>query len=107
MVEVMKSEDLVGEMERFEAGKNPEFKVLRSYMKMIMEMLLFVRAMRTADRQLHLTSLQLFTKYFFAHDKLHYARMISIYLAEMENPPESAPEIYKEFAEGNSVVNKN
>ncbi|XP_028412052.1 uncharacterized protein LOC114534781 [Dendronephthya gigantea] len=107
MVEVMKSEDLVGKMERFEEGKNPEFKVFRSYMKMIMEMLLFVRAVRTADWQLHLRSLQLFTKYFFAHDKLNYARMIPIYLAEMENLPESAPEIYKEFAEGNWVVNKN
>lgn len=107
MVEVMKSVDVIGKMERFDEGQNPEFQVFRSYMKMIMEMMLFVRAVRTGDWQLHLTTLELFTKYFFAHDRLNYARMIPLYLAEMRKLPESAPEVYKEFLDGNWVVNKN
>ena len=74
---------------------------------MIMEMMLFVRAVRTGDWQLHLTLLQLFTKYFFAHDRLNYARMIPLYLAEMQKLPKSDPEIYQEFLNGNWVVNKN
>ena len=49
----------------------------------------------------------MFTKYFFAHDLLNYARMIPLYLAEMEKLPDSDPEIYQEFLDGNWVVNKN
>ena len=92
-----------------ERSQNPEFQVFRCYMymQMIMEMMLFVRAVRTGDWQLHLTSLQLFTKYFFAHDRLNYARMIPLYLAKMEKLPDSDPKIYQEFLDGNWVVNKN
>ena len=83
MVEVIKSLDVVGKMKTFEEENSqiPEFQVFRCYMEMIMEMMQFIRAVRTGDWQLHLTSLQLFTKYFFAHDRLNYARMIPLYLA--------------------------
>ena len=106
MVEVMKSLDLIRTMKNFEEEKsqNPECQVFRCYMQMIMEMLLFVRV-RTGDWQLHLTSLQLFTKYFFAHDRLNNARMIPLYVAEIQRLPES--EIYQEFLDGNWVVKKN
>ena len=87
--------------------KNPEFKVFRHYMRMVMEMMLFITAVRSGDWHLHLTVLKLFTKYFFAHDRLNYARMIPLYLAEMQVLPESDPEIYGEFLDGNWVVNKN
>ena len=109
MVEVMESADLIGKMKKFEEerSQNLEFQVFRCYMQMIMEMMLFVRAVRTGDWQLHLTSLQLFTEYFFAHDRLNYARMIPLYLAEMEKLPDSDPEIYQEFLDANWVVNKN
>ena len=45
---------------------------------------------------MHLASLQLFTKHFFAHDRLNYARMIPLYLTVMQNLPESDHEIYQE-----------
>ena len=38
---------------------------------------------------------------------LNYARKIPLYLAEMKMLPESDPEIYEEFREGNWIVNKN
>ena len=109
MVEVMKSLDLIGKMKNFEEEKsqNPEFQVFRCYMQMIMEIMLFVRVVRTGDCQLHLASLQLFTKYFFAHGHLNYARMIPLYLTEMQKPPKSDPQIYQEFLDFNWVVNKN
>ena len=74
---------------------------------MVMDMILFVRAVRTGDFELHLTALESFTKNFFAHDKLVYARMIPLYLAEMNSLKESNEEIYQEFMNGNWVVNKN
>ena len=46
-------------------------------------------------------------KYFFALDKLNYARMIPIYLADMLQVERTYPEIRSEFRNGNRVVNKN
>ena len=63
---------------------------------------MFIRAVRTGDWSLHLITLEMFTKYFFAH-----ARMIAVYLAEMSSLSEADPEIYEEFIQGNWVVNKN
>ena len=97
------------EMERFDLAreKSPMFKVTRQYMKMVIEMFQFIRAVRTADWKLHLQALQVFTKHFFAHDHLNYARMIPLYLAEMDSLPTTDPDIYAEFLSGNWVVNKN
>ncbi|EDO31470.1 predicted protein [Nematostella vectensis] len=81
--------------------------VFLNYMRMVMEMLLFVRAVRTGDWKLHLTSLELLTKYFFAHDRLNYARMVPLYLPEMQMLEATDPAIYQEFMEGNWIVNKN
>ena len=41
------------------------------------------------------------------HNLLNFARMIPVYLAEMEIVKETDPEIYQEFQNGNWVVNKN
>ena len=65
---------------RKKKSENQEFQVFRCYMQMIMEMMLFGRAVRIGDWQLHLTSLQQLTKCFFAHDQLNYARMIRLYI---------------------------
>ena len=54
-------------------------------MRMVIEMLQFIRAVRTGDWILHLQALQVFTKQFFAHDRLNYALMIPLYLAEMNS----------------------
>ena len=51
---------------------------------MVMEIMTFIRAVRTGDWDLHLEAPQLFVKSFVVHDMLHYARMIPVYLAEME-----------------------
>ena len=75
-----------------------------------MEITQFIRAVRTGDWRLDLTSLQLFTKYFqyfFAHDRLKYARMIPLNFAEMKCCQCPDPEIYEQFCEGNWVGNKN
>ena len=75
-------------------ANDPIFKVFRQYMSM-------VRAVRTANWNLHLQALELFTKYFFAHDRLNYARMIPVYLAEMKSLQKSDPDIYSELLDGN------
>ena len=101
--------NILEKMSTFEAPNtsNPMFKVMRHYMRMVMEMLAFMRAVRTGDSSLHLIALEMFTKYLFAHDKINHARMIPVYLADMSSLKESDPEIYEEFIQGNWVVNKN
>ena len=107
--EAVESLKIIEKMEEFDARqeKKPLFKVFRHYMRMVMEMMTFVRALRTGDWALHLEALQAFTKYYFAHDMLNYARMIPAYLAEMAKLKETDPEIYEEFQQGNWVVKKN
>ena len=61
-----------------------------------MELLSFIRAVRTWNWQLHLSSLEVFTKYFFAHDKINYARMIPVYLAEMTSLKDIDPRLYEQ-----------
>ena len=52
-------------------------------MHMVGVMCLYIRDAWTANCTLHLSALAEFVKYFFALDKLNYARMIPIYLAKM------------------------
>ena len=75
-------------------------------MHMVQFVLLFIKAVQTADWDLHLSSLEAFTKYFFAYDKLNYARMIPLYLAEMKALKHTDPLVWEEFQNGNWVVNK-
>lgn len=109
MINVLESSQILKKMSEFDAEHNDKatFKVMCHYMQMVMEMLVFIRAVRTGDWELHLKALETFTKYFFAHDRLNYARMIPLYLAEMASLKESDPEIFEEFLQGNWVVNKN
>ena len=109
LAQTITSTVLASKMEHFDADHedSPLFKFTRRYMAMVMEMMTFIRAVRTGDWDLHLEALQLFVKYFFAHDMLKYARMIPVYLAEMEMVKETDPEIYHEFQKGSWVVNKN
>jgi len=109
MTNRIQSHGILERMSEFDAAQcqNPMFVVMRQYMRMVMEMLAFIRAVRTGDWGLHLAALEMFTAYFFAHDRYNYARMIPLYLAEMASLSESDPEIYEEFQQGNWIVNKN
>ena len=98
--------NILEKMSTFEAANtsNPMFKVMHHYM--VMEMLAFIRAVRTRDWSPHLITLEMFTKYFFARCKINYACMILVYLAEVSSLKVSGPEIYEEFTQGNWVLNK-
>ena len=109
LVQAIESMQVPEKIKAFDKSKEniPLFCVMRQYMRMVTEMMVFIRAVRTGDWDRHLESLEAFTKYFFAHDMLNYARMIPVYLAEMHKLQDSNPDIYREFQQGNWVVNKN
>ena len=79
-------------------------QVMLVYMRMVMLMLQFIRAVCYSDWEGHLNALAKFVKYFFAFDKLNYARMIPIYTLEMFALREGDPELWQEFSSGNWVV---
>ena len=72
MVHIIDSEQVMDKMARFDSQdkSGPGALVMRQYMQMVMDMILFIGAVRTGDWQLHLTALESFIKYFFAHDSL-------------------------------------
>ena len=108
-VDGISSSKVIEKMLEFDAANNrsPLFVVMRHYMCMIMEMFAFIRSVRSGNWKLHLITLEQFTKYFFAHDRLNYSRMIPLCLAEMASLEASDPSIHQEFMNGNWVVNKN
>lgn len=106
LVNVVTEKEIVKQMAEFDQSGKPMHKIFRTYMKMVCIMLQFIRSVRTGDWNLHLISLEAFTKYFFALDKLNYARMIPLYLAEMKDLQKSNTSLWLEFQQGNWVVNK-
>ena len=61
----MQDERLIKEIKRFDEGLNYEAKFLRNYMKMFEVLLLFIRASREENWELHPASLELMIPYFF------------------------------------------
>ena len=98
--------NILEKMSTFEASNtsNPMLKVIYPYM--VMEMLAFIRAVRTGDWSPHLITLGTFANYFFTHCKINCAFMIPVCIAEVSSLKASDQEIYEEFAQGNWVVNK-
>ena len=93
-------------LEGFNKEGNLMHQVMLVYMRMVLLMLQFIRAVRNGDWEGHLNALAKLVKYFFAFDKLNYARMTLIYISEMYALWESDPELWQEFSSGNWVVNK-
>lgn len=67
---------------------------------------MFLRATREGNWKLHLESLKALYKYFFVHDRINYARMVPLYLAQMERLESSDRDVHEEFMKGNFCVNK-
>lgn len=76
-------------------------------MKFVACILMFVRATREGNWNLHLESLKALTKYFLAHDRLNYTRLVPLYLAQTNKIEVDDPALYNEFMQGNFCVNKN
>ena len=110
LLTAMETDHLKERLEEFDKemkSRNLLFKFTRDYMKFVACILMFLRATREGDWKLHLESLKALTKYFFAHDCLDYARLVPLYLAQMEKIEDDDPDIYNEFMQGNFCVNKN
>ena len=73
----------------------------------IVKLLKYLPKGNLANWELNPEVTERFLKYLFAHDKLNYARLLPVYVADMRSLSDSDPDIYREFISGNWVVNKN
>ena len=71
--------------------EDPLFSFWSKYIEMVQLLLLFIRATRTTDWQLHLSSLKLMIPWFFATDRINYSRYASSYWLEMKCLDETNP----------------
>ena len=69
--------------QKFRDNLHKQGKFLNNVLEMIECLLIFLRSTRQQLWELHLASLNRFTKYFFALDLLNYARMTPIQLSSM------------------------
>ena len=101
--------DEVGFAEKLDAFDNSlgnQATFYRYWITMFECLLSFLRCTKQRCWELHLSSLHLLTKYFFAHDQQSYARMVPVYLAEMYALKEKDPEVWQFLSEGNFSINK-
>ena len=71
-------------------------------MKQFKTILQFVRATRKRDVVLHMQSLEVLLKYFFAHHDFNYARLFPLYKFTMQETEKDLPEVWAEFVKGKS-----
>lgn len=75
-----------------------------NYMNAVDLLLTFIRAERLRDWKLHLECVKEMAKYFHGYDRPNYSRWLSVYIADMTNLQNDAPEVHKEFLDGNFSV---
>lgn len=80
------------------SAENPTFAFWSSYIDVVQILLLFVRATRESDWQLHLSTVHLMMACFFAYDRVNYARYLPSYWLEMVNLPLTHPSCHSELS---------
>ena len=86
----------LNQMEVFDERKltQPVFQAIHAYMQMVLEMLKYIRSTRTGNWAIPIEASDMFVPFFFAHNKLNYAQMTPLYLADMCNLQRSDPDIW-------------
>ena len=94
------SEDFTKVTEAFERYKatrrtvSKMFAFWEEYLAMVNILVQFIKAERTADWDLHLTTVVATLPHFFEMDRQNYARWLPIYLADMNSLAAAHPRVY-------------
>ncbi len=75
--------------------QSPTFALWSNYIEMVQLLLLFIRATRTSDWKLHLSTLRSMIPWFFATDRVNYARYAPCYWLEMTQLDKTHPCMYR------------
>ena len=103
MMQIIDELKLKENQDKFSNGRRnerPTMKIAKIYLDMVMCLCSFARAVRSADRNLRLSSLNCFTKYFFAVDLRNYSATSAWHIAEMHDLKERDRETWEELSKG-------
>lgn len=91
-----------------ERSKNESgtFEFWDEFIEMIEILLRFIRAERDGIWTLHIDALSEMLPYFFAYDRVNYARWATVYFADMKSLCHTAKEVNDEFMNGNHPVKR-
>lgn len=81
-------------------------KFLTNYMTQVECLLHIISACREGNWEAYLAALDDQIQYFFAHDLYHYARMMPVHLAQMNQLEHDDPTTWKALKDGNFCVKK-
>ena len=100
--------ELQKHMEEFQhlLKENPNKAFWLKYRDMVGILLDFIRANRDGNWQLHMDSFSAMLPWLTVYDHTNYARWGPVYLADMQQLPQTAPNVYQEFIPGNFVVKR-
>ena len=86
--------------------QHPQFYYWTTVMELELLMLQFIRLLREGNFYLYLDSLNQLAPWFFALDRVHYARWLPVHIRDMNALNITHPSIHSEFHKGNFVVQR-
>ena len=86
--------------------KYPQFKFWAMTLELELTILLFIRSIRTSNFALYISVLQNLLPWFFALDRIHYSRWLSVHVQDMLTLQSVNPDLAKEFLKGKFTVQK-
>lgn len=85
---------------------NQTFTFWGTYIEMVENRLQFIRATREGNWALHLSTVQCMLPWFFACDKVNYARYLTAYWVEMTNLEDTHPTAHQQLLSGDFVAQR-
>ena len=94
------AEVLVAQMQLFDSASPDDSQVLKFwniYLRTAQTLLSLIRAEKSGNWSLDIESLTSMLPMFYAYDRVNYSRWLPIYICDMVDLVENAPEVHKEF----------
>ena len=85
-------------------SRSPQFKFWSIALRMELDYLLFLRAVRKGDFLLYIASTEKLLPWIFALDHIHYSRWLTVHHYDMEMLSTTTPDVFNEFCNGNFTV---
>ena len=87
-------------------SNNVTFAIWISYLEMVEDVLLFIRATRDGNWSLHLAAVRALLPWMFAYDRTNYSRYLPVYWFEMNNLATTNPFVHQELVKGDFAVQR-
>ena len=92
--------------QEYNSSSRPHFKCWSLVLKIQLTILLFVQSLRQGRFSLFKEATRSLLPWFFALDKINYARWLAVHLHDMIQLDETCPSVKQKFEEGSFVVRK-